>query len=617
MMALMVLTPFTAHAQNPVGFYGYGPTFSWGNHLSINPAGNLVIAGTSNSDPGFIITNSAGAYLAGRRVGNDYGELFTSVIQSNGDFYVGGMGGFIGSEVKYIVKYSAGLAQLFARQYGPGSIRYMIQDGTNIAACGFEHTNNASHKPSILKIDNAGNLIYHKRYTINGSNATGYALGASGGAYYMTGSIKGSGTVASYILCADAATGNVNWCRTYVGAAFSPHFTGMAISPSGITVCGTTGENSDGDLVVMKTDFSGNVQWTRRVVGAHSWYNRAVDAGFSWAINCAVDAYGAVVVAFEETAANNRGGLLAKLNGTTGGVLWIKKYKTSNGDGFHGITTSGCTYLGSGWFHSTNYKFGLVVTDTSGFAGASCATNVTKTSSAPTLTVVSVTATSTNLTAAGNYANASNTTLSWTRSTSCSGTSTTCSIPLPVELLSFNGVVNCDEATVQLQWVTATETNNSHFSLESSVDGVVWEHLGHVNDVAGNSMTMTAYSFNAPLPPGSPTYYRLTQEDMDGNAEHVGGILAVPTNCRGLAQGASLYFDQGSDQLHVQFSSPVEGELRFMVHDALGRRVLDRQERIQRGENAFRYDLSRVATGAYVCSFGSDRNLEPLKFIRP
>ncbi|MCC6182418.1 MAG: gliding motility-associated C-terminal domain-containing protein [Bacteroidia bacterium] len=435
-------------AQN-IGYFNYGQSgnYSWSNHLVVNAKGELVMAGLLDDKPCFVVANTTGAYSTNRVVANS-GELFSASIDASDNIFVAGHNGAIGSQNKLIVKYDATMVKQFSKNYGSGTLRYIINDGTDVVAAGF------NNKPCIIKTDASGNLIWYKEYTINGNNADAYVIHKSGSNYYMAGSFDVGGTAESYVLSVNAANGNVNWCKTYVGASLRPHFTGMDISASGIVLCGATAQSSSGNpgnLIVVKIDLSGNVLWTRQINGQYSWYLRnPTTMGNSWGINCAFDQYGAVVVAGET---ENNYAMMAKLNGNTGTVIWTKRYGNGGGpsvndDGFHGITISGCTYLASGWMGPTvggNWDFGLVVTDTSGFAGSSatCGTSITKVNSSPVLTVLNGTVTNVNLSTATNYAGTNTTagmssnaicasasayTISANSATICAGSSTTLSV---------------------------------------------------------------------------------------------------------------------------------------------------------------------------------------------
>ncbi|MFD1000739.1 T9SS type A sorting domain-containing protein [Ohtaekwangia kribbensis] len=96
--------------------------------------------------------------------------------------------------------------------------------------------------------------------------------------------------------------------------------------------------------------------------------------------------------------------------------------------------------------------------------------------------------------------------------------STTSNNPLPVELTSFscNKVSN---GTVQLSWITASESNSDYFSIEKSNDGISFESIGK-KEAAGNSTTAVKYTFVDTDPSAGKAYYRLKQIDLDGKSEY-------------------------------------------------------------------------------------------------
>ncbi|HMT29732.1 MAG TPA: hypothetical protein PKD91_10665, partial [Bacteroidia bacterium] len=65
-------------------------------------------------------------------------------------------------------------------------------------------------------------------------------------------------------------------------------------------------------------------------------------------------------------------------------------------------------------------------------------------------------------------------------------------------------------------WATGTEINNNFFNLESSSDGLNWNHLATIQG-SGNSTNIRHYSFLDVNPFHSWNYYRLKQVDFDGH----------------------------------------------------------------------------------------------------
>jgi hypothetical protein len=90
-------------------------------------------------------------------------------------------------------------------------------------------------------------------------------------------------------------------------------------------------------------------------------------------------------------------------------------------------------------------------------------------------------------------------------------------VPLPIELLFFNGV-ECEEGN-RLSWSTASENNNNYFSIEKTKDGKDWIIVTNLNG-AGNSSIQLYYSFIDENIESIINYYRLKQTDYDGNFKY-------------------------------------------------------------------------------------------------
>lgn len=84
---------------------------------------------------------------------------------------------------------------------------------------------------------------------------------------------------------------------------------------------------------------------------------------------------------------------------------------------------------------------------------------------------------------------------------------------LPVELIHFNGFSDLDH--VNLFWTTATETNNSHFDIERSYDGLNFHKISSL-DGFGSSQSLIEYKYQDFDIKSGVIYYRLKQFDFDG-----------------------------------------------------------------------------------------------------
>ncbi len=84
---------------------------------------------------------------------------------------------------------------------------------------------------------------------------------------------------------------------------------------------------------------------------------------------------------------------------------------------------------------------------------------------------------------------------------------------LPIELISFSGTASGKKNI--LYWVTASEVNNSYFTILKRVDGNNFQIIGTVNG-AGNSSHVLNYSYTDENLTEKVNYYLLQQTDYNG-----------------------------------------------------------------------------------------------------
>jgi hypothetical protein len=201
----------------------------------------------------------------------------------------------------------------------------------------------------------------------------------------------------------------------------------------------------------------------------------------------------------------------------------------------------------------------------------------------------------------------SQTTVDYINSTAANGSngsvaySYTINDPLPVELISFTAVLQGTSAL--LNWSTATETNNSGFQIERSVDGSgVWAEVTFVKG-AGTSSSPKTYSYeDQNLAPGV-YIYRIKQIDNDGTA-----TIYNPKQQPKVDAGASNIFQLGGNYpnpfnptTNLQFSVPQDGYASLKVYNMLGQEVATLFSGIAKAGHFIpaTFDASRLASGIY------------------
>lgn len=98
--------------------------------------------------------------------------------------------------------------------------------------------------------------------------------------------------------------------------------------------------------------------------------------------------------------------------------------------------------------------------------------------------------------------------------------------PLPVTWVDFHATNKAEG--IWLQWSTAQEKDNAYFSVESSIDGKVFQEISK-EPATGNSASVQEYTYLDTEPLSSTVYYRIKQVDVDGQYSYT-PIVFVRTN---------------------------------------------------------------------------------------
>ena len=127
---------------------------------------------------------------------------------------------------------------------------------------------------------------------------------------------------------------------------------------------------------------------------------------------------------------------------------------------------------------------------------------------------------------------------------------------LPITLISFNGKVK--KSTIQLNWTTASEEDNSAIIIERSHNGFDFERLGSVQG-KGTTSSISTYSFIDDEPLEGANYYRLIDVDQSGK-ENASGIIMLEFSYPKLIRGVYPNpVQQGSPvhlEIHQDLNSP-------------------------------------------------------------
>jgi len=170
---------------------------------------------------------------------------------------------------------------------------------------------------------------------------------------------------------------------------------------------------------------------------------------------------------------------------------------------------------------------------------------------------------------------------------------------VPVELTSFTA--SASNGSVELNWTTATETNNKGFEIQRSAEKnkeTEWEKIGFV-DGGGTSSKSASYSFTDRNIKSGKYSYRLKQVDFNGSFEY---SKVVQTEVTAPAEFSlkQNYPNPFNPSTKISFSLPQDSRVTLNVFNVLGQKVSPViNGNISAGEKEITFDASRLTSGIY------------------
>ncbi len=166
---------------------------------------------------------------------------------------------------------------------------------------------------------------------------------------------------------------------------------------------------------------------------------------------------------------------------------------------------------------------------------------------------------------------------------------------VPVELTSFTASVNDNDVT--LNWVTASEINNSGFQVEKKSTGD-YESIGFVPGY-GTTTETRAYSFSDVNLTAGTYSYRLKQIDYDGTFEYSDPVeveIIVP-DVYSLHQNYPNPFNPSTK---ITFTIAENANVTLKVFDVLGQKVMTLiNQDLTAGAHTYDFDAAGFNSGVY------------------
>ena len=166
---------------------------------------------------------------------------------------------------------------------------------------------------------------------------------------------------------------------------------------------------------------------------------------------------------------------------------------------------------------------------------------------------------------------------------------------LPVEMVSLNA--ECIAEGHYIEWVTASENNSDYFSLEYSRDGLNWLSVKEI-DAAGFSNELITYAYMNPVTSDGDHYYRIIQNDIDGQSELFGPIHL---NCgQSSNQKINIYPNPNSNEFYISiFEIENQGKAIIEILDLKGNVCFTEKIQIADGVNVYVMNTD-LSSGLYI-----------------
>ena len=284
--------------QNTIG----GNNFEYGYSLQLTPDGGAIIGGVTNSnfvpagngfDQYIVKTDSLGMVEWAKSYGTPLIEVVNDVYRcSDGGYIFGGYASVSGGggphDGNYVVRVNSNGDTLWSRVFSfknKGGDCYALtqaDDGNFIIANYTPAGPPDGFLASLIKLKPDGDTLWVKTYDgagnewfygIDKTNDGGYILAG----YTTTNSAGGD----DFILLRTDSAGNIKWAKAYGGTS-DDYAYGHCVKQTadgGFILVGTTKSFGAGswDVLVIKTDSSGTIQWNKTYGGSGQDIGHAVD----------------------------------------------------------------------------------------------------------------------------------------------------------------------------------------------------------------------------------------------------------------------------------------------------------------------------------------------------
>ena len=176
---------------------------------------------------------------------------------------------------------------------------------------------------------------------------------------------------------------------------------------------------------------------------------------------------------------------------------------------------------------------------------------------------------------------------------------------LPVNLLSFTCLQI--ENYVQVEWKTASEENNSHFTVYRSSNGREWNEIRMLSG-KGTTNGLTSYSITDTPPYSGRWYYRLKQTDFNGEFEF---FEIISLKFKTEESELKIFPNPASSVFHVRSMAFIE---EIWVINSYGNMIT--RKPVSRVEQVSTFSIADLPPGVYhLIIFDKSGQRQKVKFM--
>ncbi|MBE2280455.1 MAG: S8 family serine peptidase, partial [Ignavibacteriaceae bacterium] len=184
---------------------------------------------------------------------------------------------------------------------------------------------------------------------------------------------------------------------------------------------------------------------------------------------------------------------------------------------------------------------------------------------------------------------------------------------VPVELMSFNAISK--NGSVELNWLTATETNNEGFEILRKAEGESnWSTLGFIRG-QGTTTEPVSYSYIDNILKPGVYYYRLKQKDFDGTisfSQEIEADVTAPVEFA-LEQNYPNPFNPSTT---IRFALPVDSKVSLIVYNHIGEQVAQLiNSDLKAGFHETTFNAAGLSSGIYFYKLNAGSNSATKKLI--